>query len=283
LQSVANTTVFAWASGIYFISALVYIAAKAGKKESWLKTAAYSAWAGLALHTFALGLRWVESYRMGIGHAPLSNFYESIVFLGWAVVLLSLLTERRNGSGIPGVFILPAVFLIMAYASFSAGVERGIQPLAPALQSNWLASHVMSCLFGYASFAVACGIGIMALAQEWKTGGGRGNPAGGLPLPAARLDELVYFSLVLGFILLSIGIATGSVWAHSAWGSYWSWDPKETWSLITWIIYAAALHLRLSRGWRGKKTAALAVFGFISVLFTYLGVNFLPGLHSYLK
>ncbi|MDD5532362.1 MAG: c-type cytochrome biogenesis protein CcsB [Syntrophales bacterium] len=280
MQSAANTTVFAWAAVIYFLSALIYIAAAPGKRENRLKTAAYSAWAGFALHTFALALRWIESYRMGIGHAPLSNFYESIVFLAWAGVLFSLVMERRS-VGVPGVFILPAASLVMFYASFSSGIERGIQPLAPVLRSNWLASHVISCLMGYASFAVACGLGVMLLAGERKIRAG--GPSGKFMPDAARLDELIYCSLVVGFILLSIGIAAGSVWAHSAWGTYWSWDPKETWSLITWIVYAAALHLRLSRGWQGKRTAALAILGFISVLFTYLGVNFLPGLHSYLN
>jgi hypothetical protein len=123
VQSAANTTVFAWAAVIYFLSALIYIAAAPGKRENWLKTAAYSAWAGFALHTFALALRWIESYRMGIGHAPLSNFYESIVFLAWAGVLFSLVMERRS-VGVPGVFILPAASLVMFYASFSSGIER---------------------------------------------------------------------------------------------------------------------------------------------------------------
>ena len=99
---------------------------------------------------------------------------------------------------------------------------------------------------------------------------------------AARLDEMMYYSLAIGFILFTIGIMTGSVWAYSAWGSYWSWDPKETWALITWLIYAAALHARMIPSWRGRRIAILTIIGLASVLFTYFGVNYLPGLHSYL-
>jgi cytochrome c-type biogenesis protein CcsB len=97
------------------------------------------------------------------------------------------------------------------------------------------------------------------------------------------LDELNYQMVVIGFIMLTLGIITGSVWAHSAWGSYWSWDPKETWSLITWLVYAAVLHSRLVRGWKGKRIAILCFVGFSCVLFTYFGVNYLAGLHSYAK
>ncbi len=95
-------------------------------------------------------------------------------------------------------------------------------------------------------------------------------------------EELNYQGAVFGFVFLTLGIMTGSVWAYSAWGSYWSWDPKETWSLITWLIYALMIHARYVRGWRGKRLAVIALVGFAAVLFTYLGVNYLPGLHSYL-
>jgi cytochrome c-type biogenesis protein CcsB len=171
----------------------------------------------------------------------------------------------------------PLILLTLAYASLSPEVDSGIKPLIPALQSNWLTVHVMTCFLSYAIFAFSFVVSILYLV---KKDGGK-NP-GVLP-SRETLDDLTYRGILVGMPLLTIGIITGSAWAHYAWGSYWSWDPKETWSLITWIIYAIFLHLRLVKGWRGKKAAALSVVGFAAVLFTFLGVNFIiSGLHSYL-
>jgi cytochrome c-type biogenesis protein CcsB len=141
---------------------------------------------------------------------------------------------------------------------------------------------VVTCFLGYAAFAVSCGISILYLLK--KTQSDNPHPKGVLGLlPAARqLDQFNYQMIVFGFLWLSLGIITGSIWANSAWGTYWSWDPKETWSLITWLVYAALLHARSMQGWRGPRVAWLSVTGFACVLFTYFGVNFLlSGLHSY--
>jgi cytochrome c-type biogenesis protein CcsB len=187
-------------------------------------------------------------------------------------------------TGIIGVFVVPVAFLAMAYASIAPDISNHIEPLIPALQSNWLTIHVVTCFMGYASFAISFGCGLIRLLKntgksgEEKQSGLRGK----LPTPAI-LDTLIYQSTALGFVFLTVGIMTGSIWAHYAWGSYWSWDPKETWSLITWLIYAIMLHSRYVRGWQGKRMALLSIVGFACVLFTYLGVNYLPGLHSYLK
>jgi len=159
----------------------------------------------------------------------------------------------------------------MGYASLSPSVDKTIQPLIPALQSNWLHIHVLTCFLAYAAFAISFLAGLLSLF------GGRGI----IP-PASTLEEINYRSVMVGFPMLSAGILTGAVWAHYAWGSYWSWDPKETWSLITWIVYALFLHARFVRGWKGRRIAILSVVGFMSVIFTYFGVNFiLSGLHSY--
>jgi len=134
---------------------------------------------------------------------------------------------------------------------------------------------VVTAFLGYAAFALAFGSAILYLIQERR-------PRPALP-PLPALDSLIYRTTVLGFLLLTLGIVTGAVWAETAWGRYWSWDPKETWSLITWFIYAALLHARLLKGWQGHRIAWLAVLGFMAVLFTYFGVSFLlTGLHSYL-
>jgi cytochrome c-type biogenesis protein CcsB len=246
-------------------------------REFWGPFASSSALAGLIAQTFALILRWIESYKMGIGHAPLSNLYESLIFFAWAIVLLYLIMEWRIKSRNLGAFVIPFAFFSMAYASLEDGV---IQPLIPALQSNWLTSHVITCFLGYAAFTIACGLGFMYLLKGLEKGE-RSRPFLRFMPDREILDELSYHSVVIGFIFLTLGIITGSVWAYSAWGSYWSWDPKETWSFITWLIYAAMLHSRFVRGWRGKRMAIMSIIGFASVLFTYFGVNYLPGLHSY--
>ncbi len=268
---------------IYLLAALCYCASWLFRHQLAGKIGSLVAWMGLALLTAGLILRWVESYRLGIGHAPLSNFYESLVFGAWSVVLIYLIMEIRYRNRALGVFPLSVAFLAMAYASFSPNVESKIQPLIPALKSNWLIAHVITCFLGYAAFAVACGLGILYLLK--RRANPQGNPESSVlhRLPSIlTLDELIYQNVVFGFLLLSLGIITGSVWANSAWGSYWSWDPKETWSLITWLVYALMLHSRLVRGWHGRRMAWLAIIGFACVLFTYFGVNFLlSGLHSY--
>jgi cytochrome c-type biogenesis protein CcsB len=232
------------------------------------------------IQTTGLGLRWMESYRMGIGHAPLTNMYESVVFFSWTIVILYLAIEWKFKTKIIGAFAIPFAFLAMAYASFSTDISKTISPLVPALQSNWLIAHVVTCFIGYAAFAVAAALGIMYLVKGEK----EASPStlrGSLP-GRDVLDDITHKTMVFGFIWLTAGIITGAVWANSAWGTYWSWDPKETWSLITWFFYAITLHARYTRGWSGMRIAYLSILGFVSVIFTYYGVNFLlSGLHSY--
>jgi cytochrome c-type biogenesis protein CcsB len=275
-----HTTILSWVTFIYFAAFVFYLFRMILGREFWGKAATGAALAGLAFQSVALALRWRASYDLGFGHAPLSNFYESLIFFAWTIVLLYLLIERRLKNRSIGVFVLPVAFLIMAYASIAPGMNQRIEPLIPALQSNWLTSHVLTCFMGYAAFTVAFALGVMYFVK--KTAG----PEPGLfirLLPSEfQIDELMYSCAALGFIFLTLGIVTGSVWAHYAWGSYWSWDPKETWSLITWLIYAVMLHTRLVRGWRGRRMAMMAMVGFGCMLFTYLGVNFLPSLHSYM-
>ena len=223
----------------------------------------------------------VESYRLGIGHAPLSNLYESLVFFSWTAGIIYLFMEFKYKNALVGAFVTPLAFLAMAYASMSPNISDRIQPLMPALKSNWLIAHVATCFFGYAAFAIAFGMSLMYLIKARnpeKSDGFMGR------LPKLELlDELTHRMVLFGFLFLTGGIITGSVWANSAWGRYWAWDPKETWSLITWLVYAALLHARLMRGWQGKQIAYLSIVGFVAVLFTYFGVNLLPGLHSYGK
>ncbi len=280
-----STKILSLVTFIYFAAFVFYLFRMTLGRDFWGMVATYTSFAGLIAQTIALILRWKTSYDLGIGHAPMSNFYESLVFFSWAIVLLYLILEQRLKNRTPGVFVLPVSFLLMAFASLSPNISSKIDPLIPALQSNWLISHVLTCFMGYAAFTVAFGLGIMHFLKA-AAAGKKSKIVSGFfhRLPGDDvIDELTYQSAALGFIFLALGIMTGSVWAHYAWGSYWSWDPKETWSLITWLIYALMLHVRHVRGWRGRRMALLSIIGFACVLFTYLGVNYLAGLHSYLK
>jgi cytochrome c-type biogenesis protein CcsB len=249
-------------------------------KEIFGRVATFVTLVGFAGQTFAIALRWIESYQLGIGHAPLSNLYESLIFFAWTLILLYLVVEWKTKNRTIGTFVTPLAFLAMAYASYSPGISSRIQPLVPALKSNWLIAHVITCFFGYAAFGLAFGLSLMFFLKRIERPE-RSNFFLRIIPQSSLLDELSYQMVVIGFLLLTLGIITGSVWAHSAWGSYWSWDPKETWSLITWLVYAALLHSRMVRGWKGNKLAALCIIGFCCVLFTYFGVNYLAGLHSY--
>jgi cytochrome c-type biogenesis protein CcsB len=285
-QLLGATTFIYLLSTVLYVGLFVFRATKPGIIATLITAV------GLLVNTAGIGLRWVESYQMGIGHAPLSNMYESLVFFAWCIALFYLIIEAAYKNRYVGAFAMPFAFFSMAYASFSPEISSRINPLVPALQSNWLIAHVVCCFIGYAAFAVACGLGIMYLlksrSKEKAKAAGKpkkGEEKTGLLdlLPSlADIDDITHKCILFGFLWLSAGIITGAVWANSAWGTYWSWDPKETWSLITWFVYASALHARFTRGWGGKRIAWIAIIGFLAVVFTYYGVNFLlSGLHSY--
>ncbi|HKI49679.1 MAG TPA: c-type cytochrome biogenesis protein CcsB [Desulfobacteria bacterium] len=277
-----NSLILSYTTFIYFLAFMAYLLGMVMNRAFFSRVGTYLSLFGLAAQTVAIILRWVESYKMGIGHAPFSNLYESLIFFTWTLMLLYLILEWRTKNKTIGTFVTPLAFLAMAYASFSPSISTHIQPLIPALKSNWLISHVITCFFGYAAFAMSFGISIMYLLKRLDSSD-KGSLFLKLIPSEAVLDDLNYQMVVIGFLMLTLGIITGSVWAHSAWGSYWSWDPKETWSLITWLVYASVIHTRLVKGWTGKKIAILSIVGFACVLCTYFGVNYLAGLHSYGK
>jgi cytochrome c-type biogenesis protein CcsB len=273
-----NVTTFS-----YLISMLLFFAFMASRTKVLGTVGIYTAYFGFLAQTAAIGMRWKESYDMGVGHAPLSNLYESVVFFSWTIVMIFALLDMKYKYRVIGAFVMPFALLGMAWAQLS--LNSGIEPLVPALQSNWLTYHVITCFLGYAAFAVACGISIMYLikAGHDESGQSAGESSIMNMFPPIRvLDDLNYRAIMIGFPLLTLGIITGAAWANYAWGTYWSWDPKETWSLIVWFVYAAFLHARFTRGWVGKRAAWLSIIGFAATIFCYLGVNlFLSGLHSY--
>jgi cytochrome c-type biogenesis protein CcsB len=405
-----SSFLFTMATLAYLAAMVCYISFLSFKKDIIGKIATIVTLSGFVIQTIALFLRWRESYQMDIGRVPLSNLYESLVFFTWSTVLIYLIVEYKYKTKIFGAFVLPVVFLALAFINV-AGISPDITPLVPALKSNWLFYHVLISFLGYAAFGVAFSVCIIYLLNDMED---RGSPvnlivalcliaglaalgymmgaAGGnmrrvfwyglgavflawvvyLTVAGARnrtqvylfwslcvtlaiglliamgvdfaffkniatqesyrkhmfestflnpsvivrivswaavaglfalvwtqglklkkifkqytlsgdmLEEITYKMIAVGWPLLTAGIITGAVWANSAWGTYWGWDPKETWSLITWFVYAIYLHARYVRGWKGTQMAVIACLGFLSVIFTYLGVNLvLSGLHSY--
>ena len=255
--------------------------------------------------TIILTWRWVES-----GYFPLSNLYESLLFFTWGITFIALLLESLTSLTLLGAIITPLSMFIVGFATLSLpdGMQKAA-PLVPALKSNWLMMHVSIMMFSYSTLIIGSLLSIVFLIlTRGRQVNLKGSSVGNISIQDTRtseiselqsqnsydgilqkklnllesLDNLSYRIIGLGFPLLTIGIIAGAVWANEAWGSYWSWDPKETWALITWLVFAAYLHTRITKSWQGKGPAVLASVGFIVVWICYLGVNFLgKGLHSY--
>lgn len=262
----------------YFISTVAYWLWIASKKELPGKVGLVLASIGFVANTAAIILRMVIAKR-----APLTNGYEFILTFTWGITAVFLFSEFRYKLKALGAFVMPVAFLLLAFIVLTMSpTDRMAQSIPPALKSQWLTFHVITAIISYGAFASAFGLGIMYLLKHSKMKDK--DYTGWLTrVPEIDvLDELAYKFIGFGFPFLTLCIITGAIWANYAWGTYWTWDPKETWSLITWLVYAAYLHARLMYGWKGKRAAWLAVLGFVAVLFTFFGVNyFLPGLHSY--
>lgn len=258
----------------YLIGSLLYLYYIVFLQERVVRWGKITLMSGCALHLIGFIFRYFEA-----GFTPVTNLFESLSFFSLTIVLIFLIVEGRYKLKVVGAFVAPIAFIFVFFSTF---LSAEIQMIPPALQSYWLPIHVSMLFVGDAIFAVAFAVGIIYLLQEKQLKKKKLGPLMRRLPPLDTLDEINHKCLTFGFPLLTIGIITGSIWAEYAWGSYWSWDPKETWSLITWLLYAALLHGRLTVGWRGRKAAILAIIGFGAVLFTFLGVNLLlPGLHSY--
>ncbi|KXK05353.1 c-type cytochrome biogenesis protein CcsB [Nitrospirales bacterium NOB] len=237
---------------------------------------------GWLLNTLALVTRAFERMQHSGTFAPWSNQFEAMAYVSWAIILGYVLLEFRYRIKAVGAFVVGIGFIAMGAASLLPYRYQTAEPLVPALNSYWIYIHVSVTLTSYAAFAMAGGLGLMYLFKERAINRGSQSRFYAAFPDLETIDELGYKAIMLGFPLLAFGIILGAMWANYAWGGYWSWDPKETWSLIVWLIYGAYIHARMTRGWEGHKAAVYAIFGFLMVIFCFWGVNFLlSGLHAY--
>lgn len=315
-QNLSSNIVFGillFATIIYWISVSLF-----REKKNLVQIGKLSAIIANVLLFFILGSRWIVA-----GYFPLSNLYESLLFLTWTILTIYLYLEYKTKSKLLGAVLLPIALLINGFANLTLSADmQKASPLVPALQSNWLMMHVSMMMLSYATLIIGSLLCILFLVlsklqdvdlqlvdestslvfynnifayYEAKVFSQENKSSISNEVPFEEdiqeiaflkllksLDNWSYRIIGLGFPFLTIGIIAGGVWANEAWGSYWSWDPKETWALITWLVFATYLHSRITKGWEGKKTAILGGLGFFVIWICYLGVNFLgKGLHSY--
>ena len=271
---------FATAALFYLLAALAYGAGLVLNRRLPMRIGFALLAIGLLAHATGVGMRWVLA-----GRAPLSNMYESFVFAVGGMILVALIIEAIHKVPLAGLGAAILGFIFMVLADKAPIFYSQIRPLMPALQSSWLTYHVATIMLSYSAFALSFFISLTYLAKDWLGGDqARGRLLRALPT-LESLDVLNYRMIAVGFPLLTLGIILGAVWAATAWGRPWGFDPKETWSAITWLVYAIYLHVRYLGNWKGRRAAILALVGFACVLFTYVGVNYLHqgGLHSYVS
>jgi cytochrome c-type biogenesis protein CcsB len=251
----------------YMMSTAGYVAYLFIQKNILQRAAFYLLMAGFLCHSATIGYAFVKS-----GHFPIQNLHETLSIVGWTITGVFLIFQYKYHLKILGVYAAPLVTLIMIVVSYLP--NEPVQAKA-IFNSFWLVIHVIAIFIGEASFALACGAGFLYLLQEHAI---KSKQRGFFfkRLPSLELlDTTGYAFIIAGFTMLTLGLISGFVYAKSVWGKFWSWDPKEVWSGITWLLYAALLHQRLTFGWRGRKAAIMAIIGFAIILFTFFGVNFL--------
>ena len=270
---VDNTFWYKSATLLYALSSVMYISYPLFRNSLFAKVSTATLSLGLILNLTGMIRRSIQSYELGVFHPPWSNLFEALTFWSFIVGGIYLIIERRYGLRLLGAFVVPIAFFLSAFAVLKA--SKDITPLMPALRSYWLYLHVVTAFIGYAGFTVAFAGAVLYLLKERF-------PQTKLIPSQDLLEEITYKSIILVFPIWTASIILGSAWANEAWGGYWSWDPKEVWALIVWLFFGAYLHARQMLGWKGKRTAWMVVFGFITVLICFFAINlYFPGLHSY--
>ncbi len=272
-------TVFSSFSSLFiFILTIIKIANLKLKNQKLTLVGNFTLFSSICIFVSFLIHRWV------IGkYFPISNLFESLIFLSCILLFLALFLEQKTKSQIITTIISPIILALTLFANFVLPKTlQEISPLVPSLQSDWLMFHVSTMIISYATLIIGSLLSILYLCLNFLRKKEKLKFAYSKGLILENLDNLSYRIIGIGFPLLTLGIIAGAVWANEAWGNYWSWDPKETWALITWLVFATYLHARIIKKWNKEKAALIASIGFFVIWLCYLGVNFLSkGLHSY--
>jgi cytochrome c-type biogenesis protein CcsB len=282
----SSTSAIMWMSALFVIATVTYFFATFTRNEFAGRVATSLTWSATTMGLVGLMVRWRESYLIGadIGHIPVSNLYEVFILFAVITALIYLHYEGKYKTRSMGGFVLliiSASIGFLLWYHFEKGAHE-ISPLVPALKSYWMKIHVPANFIGYGAFALAAMLGVAYLIRSQLEKKNSSSQIVQLLPSLNMLDDVMHKSIALGFGFFTIATVLGAMWAAEAWGGYWSWDPKETWALIVWLNYAAWLHMRLTKGWRGMPLAWWSVIGLFVTTFAFLGVNmFLSGLHSY--
>ncbi len=283
---VSSQSAIMWMSALFVLATVAYFLALFSKSDYVGKVASFLAWAGATFGLVGMMVRWRESYLINpdYGHIPVSSLYEVFILFAVLTTLIYLYYEQKMRTRSMGAFVMLIVSASVAFLLWYTFDRQAhvIQPLVPALKSYWMKIHVPANFIGYGSFSIAAMVGLAYLLTDNIK---QKNPNSSFikTMPSLeKMDDLMYKTIALGFAFFTIATVLGAMWAAEAWGGYWSWDPKETWALIVWLNYAAWLHIRMTKGWRGRPMAWWALVGLLVTTFAFLGVNmFLSGLHSY--
>lgn len=249
--------------GLYVIASVTYFYGLMFSKEKWMNAATVLVGVGFAAHTAALISRWVAT-----GHPPIMRDYENANAGAWCIMLGYIVILLRNRKlAVIGFTTVPICLIILGYGIMN---YTPLEPFTPPHKSAWLIVHVIFAWFAHMSFVISFGLAVAYLLKDSK------NPkAFTQRMPSLKvLDEMTYRYVAFGFIMDTVMIISGSIWASSLWGSYWSWDPVETWSLISWLLYALYMHLRVTMKWKGRRAAWLAVFALSAVIISFWGINY---------
>lgn len=270
----AMTLLFNLTMLVYLLATVLYLVAMIGKHSLAGRISRWVLVAGVLLHAGSFAVR-----HSSAGGTPVTSLHESLSFFAWCLILLFLLLDLRFRLSVMGAFASPLALLLMIGSALSPAV---VVPLDPMLKTWLFPVHISFAFLGNAAFALAFGAGVMYLIQDRMLKSKRFTGIYQLLPSLNTLDKVNNTCLNFGFPLMTLGIISGAVWANTVWGTYWSWDPKETWALITWLVYAALLHGRMTVGWRGRKAAIFSIIGFLLLLFSFLGVNLLVnGQHTF--
>ncbi|PID50279.1 MAG: c-type cytochrome biogenesis protein CcsB [Proteobacteria bacterium] len=275
-----------WMSALFILATAFYLGGLIAKNDFLEKTGSGLTWTAAVMGFTGLMVRWYESYLVDpeFGHIPVSNLYEVFILFCVITALIYLYYEQRYSNRKMGFFVslvISAAVGFLLWYSFDRGAHE-IRPLVPALKSYWMKIHVPANFIGYGAFALAAMTSVAYLIKHYAHQKAPDRYVDSRLPSLTLIDDITYKAIALGFAFFTIATVLGAMWAAEAWGSYWSWDPKETWALIVWLNYAAWLHLRFTKGWRGVPMAWWAIIGLLITLIAFLGVNmFLSGLHAY--